>query len=369
MQTFSAITWLNNYLAAVYENLWWYAAFVLPFFVLFWWWFKKRLQKHRIQKVQTASKQHFLHDLGYSAVSFFVFAILDLILFNAAERGHTLLYFEVDAMGWLWLLLSLFIALFLDDAFFYWSHRAMHHPRLYPVFHRVHHQSTDPSPFTSFAFHPTEAVVEKVVHFVLPFVLPMHFGALLLWQVVSMLNNVNGHLGYEVFPKGFTRSSLTGWISTSTHHNQHHARFNGNFGLYFTWWDRWMGTQFTDYESTHDAVAPALGGLKSRKEVDVLVEQAAKTTTEVAKARVSLPVGDFGFGVNAQETLLDAALRQGVALPHACKMGRCGTCALLCIKGEVKLRANHILNDAQLAEGWVLACQSLPVSNHIQLKK
>lgn len=369
MQTFSAFALIRDYLSAVYENLWWYAAFVLPFFAFFWWWFSKGLQKHRIQKVPSASKKHLLHDLGYSVVSFFVFAIFDLLLLYAAEKGYTALYFDAKAFGWWWLPLSLFIALFLDDAFFYWSHRAMHHPHWYPIFHRVHHQSTDPSPFTSFAFHPTEAVVEKVVHFILPFVLPMHFGVLLLWQLLSMLNNVVGHLGYELYPQGFTRSPWTSWLSTSTHHNQHHARFNGNFGLYFTWWDRWMGTQFADYESTHDAVAPTFGGVKLQKEVDVANQQAATATTEVAKVQVTLPTGDFGFGVNAQDTLLEAALRQGVALPHACKMGRCGTCALLCTNGEVRLKANHILNDAQLAEGWILTCQAVPASSQITLKK
>lgn len=369
MQTSSALALLRDYLGAVYENLWWYAAFVLPFFAFFWWWFSKGLQKHRIQKVPSASKKHLLHDLGYSVVSFFVFAIFDLLLLYAAEKGYTALYFDAQALGWWWLPLSLFIALFLDDAFFYWSHRAMHHPRWYPIFHRVHHQSTDPSPFTSFAFHPTEAVVEKVVHFVLPFVLPMHFGVLLLWQVLSMLNNVVGHLGYELYPQGFTRSPWTSWLSTSTHHNQHHARFNGNFGLYFTWWDRWMGTQFDDYESTHDAVAPTLARKKAAAAFAAVAQQPVEGQWQRAQVQLQLPAGDFQFGVNNQETLLEAALRQGVALPHACKMGRCGTCALRCAEGKVEHKANHILNEAALAEGMILACQALPLSAQLKLSK
>lgn len=362
--------WLHDYFLSVYENLWWYAAFVLPAFALFWWLFKKQLQKRRIQKTQTASKQHFLHDLGYSAVSFFLFAIFDLILVYAAERGYTALYFDAAALGWWWLPLSLFIALFLDDAFFYWSHRAMHHPRWYPIFHKVHHQSTDPSPFTSFAFHPTEAVVEKVVHFTLPFVLPMHFGVLLAWQIISMLNNVIGHLGYEFYPKGFTRSPWTLWLSTSTHHNQHHARFNGNYVLYFTWWDRWMGTQFVDYEAVHDAVAPVFGKDNlTLEQAMILGQPEVKVEPIITEVQVQLPQGVFRFGVRAQETLLEAGLRQGIALPHACKMGRCGTCALVCSSGQMEMKANHILTEAQLSAGWVLACQSLPLTSKIELSQ
>jgi sterol desaturase/sphingolipid hydroxylase (fatty acid hydroxylase superfamily) len=31
----------------------------------------------------------------------------------------------------------------------------------------------------------------------------------------------------------------------------HHQLFNGNYALYFTWWDKWMGTEFKDYETRH----------------------------------------------------------------------------------------------------------------------
>lgn len=34
----------------------------------------------------------------------------------------------------------------------------------------------------------------------------------------------------------------------SVNHNQHHQYFTGNFGLYFLWWDRWMGTLRSDYD-------------------------------------------------------------------------------------------------------------------------
>jgi sterol desaturase/sphingolipid hydroxylase (fatty acid hydroxylase superfamily) len=54
--------------------------------------------------------------------------------------------------------------------------------------------------------------------------------------------NVMGHLGYEIFPKGFINSSIGKWQNTSTNHNIHHQESNYNFGLYFTFWDRIMGT-------------------------------------------------------------------------------------------------------------------------------
>jgi sterol desaturase/sphingolipid hydroxylase (fatty acid hydroxylase superfamily) len=44
-----------------------------------------------------------------------------------------------------------------------------------------------------------------------------------------------------------------GWITPVSHHHFHHARNRGNFGLYFTWWDRWCGTEDTDYLRYGDA--------------------------------------------------------------------------------------------------------------------
>jgi Delta7-sterol 5-desaturase len=50
------------------------------------------------------------------------------------------------------------------------------------------------------------------------------------------------------------------WISTTTHHDLHHAgSFNHNFGFYFTWWDKMMGTEHPDYVATFDRVTGRAG--------------------------------------------------------------------------------------------------------------
>lgn len=234
------------------ENLFWYAGFAFPFFIVFWIVGKKYFKKIRIQETERANMHHFKHDLGFSTSSFLVFGIMDVCFLQLESKGYTQIYFNVHEYGYLWLIVSFFIVLIIDDTFFYWSHRAMHHPKLYKHFHRVHHESTDPSPLTAFAFHPSEAIVEQLIHVVLPFLLPLNFGVLIAWQIFSMLNNVLHHLGYEVYPKGWVRIPLLKYKAASTHHNMHHQLFNGNYSLYFTWWDKWMRTEFKDYESRHD---------------------------------------------------------------------------------------------------------------------
>jgi ferredoxin-NADP reductase/sterol desaturase/sphingolipid hydroxylase (fatty acid hydroxylase superfamily) len=247
-------TFFENLIAMYCENLLWYAGFAFPFFFIFWIVGKKYFKKIRIQETERASLHHFKHDLGFSASTFLIFAIMDVCFLYLESKGYTRIYFDINEYGYLWLGLSFFIVLFIDDMFFYWSHRAMHTPSLYKFFHKVHHESTDPSPLTAFAFHPSEAVVEYIVAFVLPFLLPLNFGLIIAWQIFSMLNNVLGHLGYEIYPKSWVKFPILKFKTASTHHNMHHQLFNGNYALYFTWWDKWMGTEFKDYEARHEQI-------------------------------------------------------------------------------------------------------------------
>jgi ring-1,2-phenylacetyl-CoA epoxidase subunit PaaE len=64
-------------------------------------------------------------------------------------------------------------------------------------------------------------------------------------------------------------------------------------------------------------------------------------------------------------TVLDAALEEGIELPYSCKGGVCGTCRCKLIKGEVDMDANYALEDYELARGFVLSCQSFPVTDEL----
>jgi ring-1,2-phenylacetyl-CoA epoxidase subunit PaaE len=62
-------------------------------------------------------------------------------------------------------------------------------------------------------------------------------------------------------------------------------------------------------------------------------------------------------------TVLDGAQRVRPDLPFACKGGVCGTCRALLVEGDVHMRRNFALEPDEVAEGYVLTCQSLPVSD------
>lgn len=68
------------------------------------------------------------------------------------------------------------------------------------------------------------------------------------------------------------------------------------------------------------------------------------------------------IGVNPGETLLQAALRQGIDFPHGCRVGGCASCKCRLLEGRVRelTESGYILSEAELAAGYILACQSLP---------
>ncbi len=66
-----------------------------------------------------------------------------------------------------------------------------------------------------------------------------------------------------------------------------------------------------------------------------------------------------------KETVLDAGLRQGVDLPYSCKGGVCSTCRVMLLEGEVDMDVHYALEDYEIARGFVLMCQSYPVTDVI----
>ncbi len=66
-----------------------------------------------------------------------------------------------------------------------------------------------------------------------------------------------------------------------------------------------------------------------------------------------------------RQSVLDAALAEGIELPFACKGGVCSTCRALLAEGEVEMDANFALEDYEVARGYILTCQSYPVTDRV----
>ncbi|WP_246604741.1 sterol desaturase family protein [Aquisediminimonas sediminicola] len=154
----------------------------------------------------------------------------------------TRIYDDAHAYPLWWLPLSVFAYLALHDAYFYWTHRWMHRPRVFGIAHAVHHESRPPTAWAAMSFHPYEGLTGAIVIPALVFFIPIHVGALALVLTIMTVMGVTNHMGWEMFPRWLVRSRLGAYLITASHHQRHHDQYLCNFGLYFRWWDRWCGT-------------------------------------------------------------------------------------------------------------------------------
>ena len=224
--------------------------------------FSRWAEARRIQKNRRATRSDYIREVFSSLRTVVVYAFVTLAILVGRETGAILLTID-DATLWTiaWQFGLMVIA---HDAWFYWIHRAMHSKALFRATHLHHHKSRTPTPWTAYSFTTIEAALE--VAFVPVFLLlTSQLGvayagyAILFFIWHQMIRNVMAHAGSELFPAGWVDNPWTSWISTTTHHDLHHSSGH-NFGFYFTFWDRWMGTEHPRYKEEFRKNAKPLFG-------------------------------------------------------------------------------------------------------------
>lgn len=243
-----------------------YLIFAGGAFLSFWVIGKPLLKRYFIQNTFPKRKK-LLEEFGYSMSTVIIFSIVGFCVHIAKTAGLTKIYSATTDYPEWWLYVSFPVAILIHDLYFYWTHRLMHHKNVYKYVHKVHHKFTNPSPWAAYAFHPIEAVFEAGIFPILVFTLPLHMSIIITFLIYMITRNVLGHLGFELFPKGFASNKWWNWHTTSTHHNMHHKYFNCNYGLYFAWWDDWFGTTHKNYEKEFDEAASGNKSVKASKTI------------------------------------------------------------------------------------------------------
>ncbi len=266
---------IHTYFANLEDSMWlyWLVYFVLlslryvlfagVAYLFFYVWRKRAWLSRKIQQ-KYPERKRILFEIKYSFSSLAIFASLALFIRWATKAGYTQVYSDFNEHSWAYFAFTVVAFIVIHDAYFYWTHRTMHHPKLFKHVHKVHHMSNNPTPWAAFSFHPLEALVEFGIIPIMVFIMPLHPIAIVIFALYMVLLNVMGHLGYEIFPKGFTQHKLFGLHNTSTHHNMHHKHVNCNYSLYFNIWDKLMGTNHAKYHSTFDEVASRNGDTRSK---------------------------------------------------------------------------------------------------------
>lgn len=248
-------TWLGNAWSDVSR----YIVFAVGVWLLLWVLLAGVLAGRKIRAERPPAGQ-LLTEFAVSVRSVAIFSTIGLSTFLMERAG--LLPGPALAKTWgpLWFWASLALMIVAHDAFFYWAHRAMHHPRLFRIFHRRHHRSMNPSPFTAYSFDLGEAAVMAAFVPLWMLLVPTQWPVVGLFMLHQIVRNTLGHSGYELMPATKDGRPLFDFLTTTVHHDLHHAQAGWNYGLYFTFWDRLMGTEHPEYHARFAAVvrrAPA----------------------------------------------------------------------------------------------------------------
>ena len=71
------------------------------------------------------------------------------------------------------------------------------------------------------------------------------------------------------------------------------------------------------------------------------------------------------FQMSQKQTILEAALKQGIDAPYSCQGGICCSCLARIKKGTAEMKKNSVLTDNEIAEGLILTCQAYPTSDDV----
>ncbi len=244
-------------------------------YLVVWEIFSLRFQRFRIQPIKRAGSVQIWQEIKNSIIVILVGLVTTPIILILQQMGYTKIYVDPNQYGIGYLIFNVVILWLVGDAWFYFAHRWLHKPTLYRYIHAVHHQSLDTTPYTTLSFHFLEPLILSGWIYVSIFLFPVSIIAIGVNQVVGLLNNIKSHLGYEFYPKFFERTPLK-YLVNSTHHNQHHTRYNGNYGLSLRFWDLVFGTEFNDYDRVVSQV-------KNRRKSVKVVDNSIYRTLKISK--------------------------------------------------------------------------------------
>jgi sterol desaturase/sphingolipid hydroxylase (fatty acid hydroxylase superfamily) len=212
-----------------------YFFFTFPVYWLTW---KKSFFSQYSLHDKKLPKNQIRQEIKWSLISTLIFSLSGIILGILWQNNFTLIYLKFNQYPFWYFPISLVLISLLHELYFYFSHRLMHRPKLFKRFHKVHHDSKKTTPWTSFSFHPFEAIVNSLFLVIAPCLIPIHPTLFLVYLTLMTLSAINNHMAVELLPR-FLRNSLI----SSHHHQLHHSRYNGNYGLYFCFSDKLFKTE------------------------------------------------------------------------------------------------------------------------------
>lgn len=327
-------------------------------FVLVWIILKERLA-HRFIQAGRPEPSRLWSEFRYSMSTVVIFSTVGLCITIAKGQGYLHIYDQLSDYGLLYFFFSLATMIVFHDFYFYWTHRWMHHPKIFKHVHLVHHQSTNPSPWAAYSFHPIEAMIQALVLPIILISIPVHGLAIFIFLIYMILRNVWGHLGYELLPKKFIKAKWLNWNTTTTHHNMHHRYHTRNFGLYFTWWDKWMNTEHQAYKQSFSKVASKKASGSKRLIIWLLLLTTGTVLGQSPSGRwmtfnesTGAPLSIVSIQMNPVDQTYEGVIDSVIAPAYQGQNGRC----MLCegeLKGQLLIGLKFLKNFRFSENEWI----------------
>jgi sterol desaturase/sphingolipid hydroxylase (fatty acid hydroxylase superfamily) len=168
-------------------------------------------------------------EIRNSLVSITIFSLQGILIQQGLKHGWLQISYDMT-----WVSMPQMLILFLwNEIHFYFVHRLLHLPWMLRHVHRVHHQSNEPTVYSTFSFHWIEAFLLGTVIIFPLIIYSFQILAILFLPVMSIVLNMLGHCNYDLFPKAHNRSL----IKFSNRHSLHHQKGKGNYGFMLPWFD------------------------------------------------------------------------------------------------------------------------------------
>lgn len=161
-------------------------------------------------------------------------AVLMMPFEIAMSKGHSKLYWGLGEHGYAYLAFTILFELVFSETLIYWIHRGLHGRFFYKTLHVSHHQFRSPTPLASVAFHPVDSFAQALPHHLCAFILPLNTYVYHVYVATIMVWAVLIHDRVCFVPWGF--------VNHTGCHTAHHWYNKYNYGQFFSFWDKLMGT-------------------------------------------------------------------------------------------------------------------------------
>jgi sterol desaturase/sphingolipid hydroxylase (fatty acid hydroxylase superfamily) len=190
-------------------------------------------------------------ELSLSASSVLIFGLGLIVPWGLLQLGWARLEPQPGAFR---IALEFALLLVWNELHFYVCHRLLH-TRPLRRFHAHHHRSIVTTPWSTYSFHPVEALLLGSVPLLPMLVHDFSFAALAALPVLSIALNSIGHSNYSFI----AAESPAVTHSPSYRHHRHHVSYHGNYGFLLSVFDRWFGTALPPADDSRPPTVAAEG--------------------------------------------------------------------------------------------------------------